>query len=61
MTPRRSTAAAARVEKLKFAERRETDGPGTRARLLHAAAEVIQEGGWTAASVGAIEIGRAHV
>jgi len=27
---------------------------GTRARLLHAAAEVIQEGGWGSASVGAI-------
>ena len=29
-------------------------GGGTRARLLHAAAEVIQEGGWGSASVGAI-------
>ena len=29
-------------------------GAGTRARLLHAAAEVIQEGGWGSASVGAI-------
>jgi len=54
VTSRRSTAAAAHTEKLTFAERREADGPGTRARLLHAAAEVIQEGGWTAASVGAI-------
>ena len=27
---------------------------GTRARLLHAAAEVIREGGWGSASVGAI-------
>jgi AcrR family transcriptional regulator len=51
---RSATAAATRVEQLTFAERRETDGPGTRARLLHAAAEVIQEGGWAAASVGAI-------
>jgi len=54
VTLRRSTAAAALTEKLTFAERREADGPGTRARLLHAAAEVIQEGGWSAASVGAI-------
>jgi len=30
------------------------EGTGTRARLLHAAAEVIQEGGWGSASVGAI-------
>ena len=29
-------------------------GAGTRARLLHAAAEVIQEDGWGSASVGAI-------
>jgi AcrR family transcriptional regulator len=29
-------------------------GAGTRARLVHAAAEVIQEGGWGSASVGAI-------
>ena len=27
---------------------------GTRARLVHAAAEVIREGGWGSASVGAI-------
>src|SRR5262249_56662037 len=27
---------------------------GTRVRLVHAAAEVIQEGGWGSASVGAI-------
>jgi AcrR family transcriptional regulator len=30
------------------------EGEGTRERLLRAAAEVIQEGGWSAASVGAI-------
>jgi AcrR family transcriptional regulator len=35
-------------------------GRGTRARLLHAAAEIIQEGGWVSASVGAIA-GRAGV
>jgi AcrR family transcriptional regulator len=29
-------------------------GDGTRARLLHAAAEVIRDGGWGSASVGAI-------
>jgi len=44
----------ASIEKLTFAERGAMDGPGTRARLLHAAAEVIQDGGWAAASVGAI-------
>jgi AcrR family transcriptional regulator len=32
----------------------ELQGTGTRTRLLHAAAEVIQEGGWGSASVGAI-------
>lgn len=32
----------------------DTEPPGTRERLLRAAADVIQEGGWGAASVGAI-------
>ncbi len=32
----------------------ETEAQGTRERLLRAAADVIQEGGWGAASVGAI-------
>jgi len=42
------------------AAKRPVEGPppkadgGTRARLLHAAAEVIREGGWGSASVGAI-------
>src|SRR6185312_14749524 len=42
------------------AAKRPVEGPppkadgGTRARLLHAAAEVMQEGGWGSASVGAI-------
>jgi AcrR family transcriptional regulator len=35
-------------------EATETDAEGTRARLLRAAGEVIQEGGWGSASVGAI-------
>jgi AcrR family transcriptional regulator len=43
---------ARRAEKLAFPSVREAEG--TRAQLLHAAAEVIQEGGWAAASVGAI-------
>jgi len=42
------------AEKLAFPVDAARQQAGTRARLLHAAAEVIQEGGWTSASVGAI-------
>jgi AcrR family transcriptional regulator len=44
------------AETLAFAAKAGTGeaGAGTRERLLHAAAAVIQEGGWTSASVGAI-------
>jgi AcrR family transcriptional regulator len=51
---RAATKTTARHEPLDFADRRSLDGAGMRTRLLHAAAEVIQEGGWGAASVGAI-------
>ncbi len=47
---------SARAEKVGLAATAGADvqGAGTRARLLHAAAEVIREGGWGSASVGAI-------
>jgi AcrR family transcriptional regulator len=43
-----------RAEQLSAADGAGMQGAGTRASLLRAAAEVIQEGGWGSASVGAI-------
>ena len=49
-----SGRAAKRVADARTSGLERIQGDGTRARLLHAAAAVIQEGGWGSASVGAI-------